>query len=151
VRHTKSKVIERTQHEYRQLDRLVRSLKPADWRRLVPRPESKDPWTVKDSLAHILYWKEHTARVFRREKRPSELRGLNVNQGNALIYQRWRNRRPADVVAWHRRVQDDVIRTLRAQPEGWYTGKERGVSWPGDLVGHSAGHRVRDIEAALKS
>jgi hypothetical protein len=151
VRHTKSKVIERTQHEYRQLDRLVKRLKPTAWRRLVPRPESKDPWTVKDSLSHIIYWKEHTARLFRREKRPPELRGLDVNQGNALIYRRWRDRRPTDVVAWHRRAQEDVIRTLRAQPEAWHSAKEHGASWPGDLAGHSSGHRVRDIEAALNS
>lgn len=150
MRHTKSKVIERTQREYRQLDRLVKRLKPSDWRRPVPRPESKDPWTIKDSLAHITFWKEHTARVFRREKGPPELRGLNVNEGNTLIYRRWRNRRPADIVAWHRRVHKDVTGTLRALPEEWYSAKEHGAAWPGDLDGHSASHRVRDIEAALR-
>ena len=151
MRHTRKDVIARTSKEFRALDRLVFRLKPADWRRRVPRPEAKDQWTVKDALAHIVYWKEHSARVFRGEKRPPELRGLAVNQGNALIYRRWRNRRPADVVAWHRRVQDDVIRTLQARPEEWFTGKERGASWPGDFDGHSAWHRVRDIEAALRS
>lgn len=125
-------------------------LKPADWRRLVPRPETKDRWTVKDALAHIVYWKEHSARVFRGEKRPPEMKGLDVNKINAVIYQRWRNRRPADVIAWHRDVQSDVLRTLRARPNEWFTGKDRGPSWPGDLDGHSAWHRLRDIEAGVR-
>jgi hypothetical protein len=149
MRHTRKEVVDRTRKEFQRLEQLVSKLRPADWRRRVPRPEAKDPWTVKDSLAHIVQWKEHSGRVFRGEKRPPELRGLDVNQVNAVIYRRWRNRRPADVVAWHRRVQDDVIRTLRARPEEWFSGKERGASWPGDFDGHSAWHRVKDIEAAL--
>jgi len=149
MRHTRKDVTERTQREFRLLDRLVKRLKPADWRRRVPRPETKDPWTVKDALAHILYWKEHSARVFRGEKRPAEMKGLEVNQINALIYRRWRKRRPADVVTWHRRVQAEVVQSLKTRPDDWFGGKERGPSWPGDFDGHSAWHRVRDIEAAL--
>jgi hypothetical protein len=148
--HTRKAVMVRTRKEFQELDRLVSKLKPTDWRRLVPRPETKDAWTVKDSLAHILHWKEHTARVFRGEKRPPELRGLEVNAINRVIYERWRNRRPADVVAWHRRVQADVMRTLGNTPEAWFNRKERGPDWPGDFVGHSAWHRIRDIEAALR-
>lgn len=150
MRHTRKEVIARTRNEFQQLDRLVARLKPADWRRPVPRPESKDPWTVKDSLAHILHWKEHTARVFRGEKRPPEFRGLEVNAINRIIYERWRNRRPADVVVWHRRVQEKVMRTLRATPQEWFSRKERSPDWPGDFTSHSTWHRVRDIEAARK-
>ena len=149
MRHTRKDVTERTQREFRLLDRLVKRVKPADWRRRVPRPETEDPWTVKDALAHILYWKEHSARVFRGEKRPPDIRGLEGNEINALIYQRWRNGRPADVVAWHRRVQAEVIQTLKARPDDWFGGKERGPTWPSDFDGHSAWHRVRDVEAAL--
>jgi len=151
MRHTRKEVTERTRREYQQLDRLIKTLKPADWRRRVPRPETKDPWTVKDALAHIIYWKEHSARVFRGEKGPAEIRGLDVNQSNALIYRRWRRRRPTDVVAWHRRVQTDVMQTLRQRPDDWFGRRERGPDWPGDFDGHSAGHRVRDIQAALDS
>lgn len=150
MRHTRKEVIDRTRKEFQRLDRLVSRLKPADWRRLVPRPESKDPWTVKDSLAHVVYWKEHTARVIRGEKRPPELRGLEVNAINRIIYESWRSHRPAAVVSWHRRVQQVAMNTLRATPEENFTGRERGAYWPGDLDGHSAWHRVRDIEAALK-
>ncbi|MEO6797144.1 MAG: maleylpyruvate isomerase N-terminal domain-containing protein [Candidatus Dormibacter sp.] len=150
MRHRRAGVIARTRKEFRELDRLVVALKPADWRRLVPRPEGRDPWTVKDSLAHILHWKEHTARVIRGEKRPAEFRGLETNAINRLIYERWRKRRPADVLAWHRRVQDDVLRTLEATPAAWFSRKEHGADWPGDFTSHSAWHRVRDIEASRR-
>lgn len=151
MRHTRKEVTERTQREYQRLDRLVRRLKPADWRHRVPRPESKDPWTVKDALAHITYWKEHSARVFGGKKRLPEIQGLEVNQINGLIYRRWAKRRPADVVAWHRRVQAAVIDTLRARSDDWFSQRERGPEWPGDFDGHSAWHRVRDIEATVSS
>ena|SRR5438128_5879554 len=54
-----------------------------------------------------------------------------------------------DIVRWHRRVQQQVLLTLRERPDDWFSGKERGASWPGDFDGHSAWHRVRDIEAAI--
>jgi len=149
VRHTRREVVQRTRREFDALDRLLTRLRPADWRRRVPRPEAKDPWTVKDALAHIVHWKEHTARVIRGERRPLELRGLDVNTINHLIYRRWSDRRPGEVVQWHRRVQADVLRTLAEKPAEWFMRRERGPSWPGDLDGHSAHHRLKDIEAAL--
>ena len=79
MRHNKKDVIARTRREFAILDRLVRRLRAADWQRRVPRPPTRDPWTVKDALAHIVYWKEHSARVFRGERRLPEMRGLDVN------------------------------------------------------------------------
>ena len=149
MRHTRNEVVGRARREFSRLDRLVAGLRPAEWNRRVPRPPTRDPWTVKDALAHIVYWKEHTARVIRGERRPPELRGLDVNASNRLVYQRWHDRRPGDVVRWHRRVQADLLRTLAAKPTDWFTGRDRGPTWPYDLDGHSAYHRRRDIEAAL--
>src|SRR5712692_8437082 len=63
MRHKKSDVTQRTIREFEELDQLVARLLTPDWDRLVPRPESRDPWTVKDALVHIVYWKTHTARV----------------------------------------------------------------------------------------
>jgi hypothetical protein len=151
MKHTKKSVMARTKLEYQQLDRIVSKIKPSDWVRRVPRPESRDPWTVKDALAHIVYWKEHSARVVRGEKRLPELRGLEVNAINALIYKRWRGKQPAEVVAYHRQTQEDVMCSLRDKPQEWFTGKDRGPYWPGDFDSHSAWHRVRDIEATIKS
>jgi hypothetical protein len=149
VRHRKQDVIARTRREYAILDRLVRRLRPADWTRRVPRPPARDPWTVKDALAHIVYWKEHSARVFRGERRLAEMRGLDVNAINRLIYRRWRGRRPAELVGWHRRVQRDVLATLAANPPEWFSRRERSPKWPLDFDAHSADHRTDDIEAAL--
>ncbi|HEY7540107.1 MAG TPA: maleylpyruvate isomerase N-terminal domain-containing protein [Methylomirabilota bacterium] len=149
MRHRKPDVIARTRREYAALDRLVRRLRPADWTRRVPRPPIRDPWTVKDALAHIVYWKEHSARVFRGERRLPEMRGLDVNAINRLIYRRWRRRRPAELVAWHRRVQRAVLATLVANPPEWFTRRERSPRWPLDFDAHSADHRTADIEAAL--
>ena len=55
-RHTREEVIQRTFWEFERLDRLVNNLIAEDWNRLLARPETKDPWTVKDALAHT-HWK----------------------------------------------------------------------------------------------
>jgi hypothetical protein len=149
MRHTRPEVIGRTRREFAALERLVARLGPADWKRRVPRPANRDPWTVKDAVAHIVYWKEHTARVIRGEKRLPEMRGLDVHQVNRLVYERWRRRRPSDLVAYHRKVQADVLKTLAATPAEWFGRRERSAQWPLDFDGHCAHHRIKDIEAAL--
>lgn len=149
MRHSRDEVIERTIREFELLDHLVANLSSKDWRRLVPRPEEKEPWTVKDTLAHITHWKADVARSIRRQRRPPEERGLKINDGNHLIYTRWHDRPAREVLAWHRQVQQDVLTALREAPDEWFDGKERSSDWPGDLDGHSAWHRVKDIERAL--
>ena len=149
MRHKKRDVIARTRREFAILDRLVKRLRAADWKRLVPRPPTRDPWTVKDALAHIVYWKEHSARVFRGERRLPEMRGLDVNAINRLIYLRWRRRPPRELAAWHRQVQKDVMKTLAANPPAWFSRRDRSPKWPLDFDAHSADHRRDDIEAAL--
>ena len=149
MRHKKKDVIARTRREFTILERLIRRLRSADWTRRVPRPPTRDPWTVKDALAHIVYWKEHSARVFRGERRLPEMRGLDVNAINRLIYRRWRRRPPRELVAWHRQVQKDVLKTLAANPPAWFSRRERSAKWPLDFDAHSADHRRDDIEAVL--
>jgi hypothetical protein len=53
------------------------------------------------------------------------------------------------VLAWHRQVQEDVLAALQAAPDEWFSARERNSDWPYDLDGHSAYHRVKDIERAL--
>ena len=149
MRHTRDEVIERTTREFALLDVLLAGLSAEDWARPLPRPETKDPWTVQDALAHITHWKAEVVRSARRQRRPAEERVLGITDGNRLVYLRWRDRSPAEIVAWHRQVQADVLTLLRDAPEAWFSGRERRASWPFDLDGHSAGHRVRDIERAL--
>ena len=149
MRHKKRDVIARTRREFAILDRLVKRLRAADWKRRVPRPPTRDPWTVKDALAHIVYWKEHSARVFRGERRLPEMCGLDVNAINRLIYLRWRRRQPRELVTWHRQVQKDVMKTLATNPPAWFSRRDRSPKWPLDFGAHSADHRRDDIEAAL--
>lgn len=149
MRHTREEIIERLNHEFELLDGLISGLTDEEWERLVPRPESRDPWTVKDTVAHITHWKADVARAARRQPRPTEERGLGEKEVNRLIYLRWRDRAPQDVLAWHRQVQQDMLSTLNEIPEEWFSARERRAAWPYDLEGHSADHRVRDIERAL--
>lgn len=147
--HTREEVIERTVREFELLDQLVANLTDEDWERPLPRSETKAPWTVKDALAHITHWKADVARSARKQPIPPEERGLNETAGNHLVYERWRNRSPQEVLAWHRQVQKDVLAALNEAPDEWFSGKERKPEWPYDLDGHSSDHRVKDIERAL--
>ena len=151
MRHNREEVIERTVREFELLDGLVASLSKEDWERLLIRSETKEPWTVKDALAHITHWKADVARSVRGQPIPPEERGLGITDGNHLVYMRWRDRSPQEVLAWHRQVQADVLAALREAPEKWFSGRERTPEWPFDLDGHSTAHRVNDIERALVS
>ncbi len=150
MRHTRKEVIKRTIREFERLDHLVNHLTDAEWNRLLIRPETKDPWTVKDTVAHITHWKADVVRKAKKQPIPVEEKGLNVTDGNHLIYERWRDHPPQEVLAWHRQVQEDVLAALQDAPEEWFSDRERRPEWPFDLDGHSSYHRVKDIEHALK-
>lgn len=149
MRHTRAEVIKRANREFRLLDKLVAGLAAADWKKTVPRPETKDPWTMKDVLAHITYWKLGVALSARGQRRPSEESRLNITDRNHLVYKRYHARAARDVLAWHRQVQADLLGALRAAPDEWFSRPSRGDNWPFDLDGHSAEHRVKDIQRAL--
>jgi hypothetical protein len=149
MRHTRDEVIERAIQEFKLLDNLVAHLSIEEWNQPLIRPETKDPWTVKDALAHITHWKADVVRSAKGQRRPPEEQGLGETDGNHLIYMRWRDRSPQEVLAWHRQVQEKVLAALRAAPNHWFSGRERRQEWPYDLEGHSACHRVKDIERAL--
>ena len=147
--HNREEVIERTIREFELLDHMVANLSDEDWQRFVDRSEAKEPWTVKDTLAHITHWKADVIRSPRRQRIPAEERGLGINDGNHLVYMRWRDRSPQEVLAWHRQVQEDVLAALREASEAWFSSRDRRQDWPFDLDGHSVHHRVKDIEQAL--
>jgi hypothetical protein len=151
MQHTREEVIKRTLQEYELLDKLLASLKAKDWDRLLLRPETKDPWTVKDAVAHITHWKADVIRKIRKQRLPKDERGLLINDGNHLIYIRWHDRPFQDVFAWHKKVQTDLLEALRTAPDEFFSKKDRNEQWPYDLDGHSAFHRVKDIERALKT
>jgi hypothetical protein len=149
--HTREEVIQRSIQEFTLLDRLVAGLTDEQWEKPLLRLEGKDPWTVKDALAHITYWKADVIRKASKQRRPLEERGLETNAANHLIYLRWQGRSPSDVLAWHRQVQDKLLATLETVPEEWFGDETRNPQWPYDLDGHSSYHRIKDIERALAS
>jgi hypothetical protein len=151
MKHSREEVIERTKREFMRLDQLLEGLREEDWDLLVPRPEGKDPWTVKDALAHISHWKADVIRSIHRKRRPAVQRALSETEANHLIYTQWHKRSWQEVLAWHRQVQEKLLQALRTAPENWFSGRERRPEWPYDLDGHSAFHRSRDIERALTS
>ncbi len=150
MRHNRAEVIQRTIREYRLLDRLVSKLTDDEWDRRLARPETRDPWTVKDALVHITYRKANMARTIRKQRRPPDERGLSPDDLNHVIYLRWRGRSPQEVLAWHRQVQKDILAALKEAPQAWFNDRERSADWPYHLEGHSSFHRVRDIEQALE-
>jgi hypothetical protein len=150
MRHNRKEVIKRTIQEFERLDHLVNNLTSKEWNRLLHRSETKDPWTVKDALAHITHWKADVVRKVKKQPIPVDEKGLNETDGNRLVYERWRDRSPREVLAWHRQVQKDVLAALQEASEDWFSGRERRPEWPFDLDGHSTYHRINDIEQALK-
>jgi hypothetical protein len=149
IRHRREDVVARTVREFEALDELVRRLRAEDWARPVPRPETRDPWTVKDALAHVTYWKARTARGLRRVRHSEEERRLTITELNRLVYERWRDRPPVEVLDWHRRVHEEALAALAEAPEARISGGLHLPEWPGDFDGHSAHHRLSDIQAAL--
>src|SRR5512141_1985519 len=130
--HTRDEVIKRAIREFRLLDRLVARLSAEEWRKVVPRPETKEPWTVKDALAHITYWKAAVAREARGKPMLPEL-SLRPTELNHLVYVRYHKRSAREVLDWHRRVQADLFRALQEAPDEWFSRPKRRDNWPYDL------------------
>lgn len=151
MRHSREEVIGRVTREFELLDRLISDFTLEDWERPAPRPETKDAWTVKDALAHITYWKANTVRSMRKQRRPAEERGLEANEINHLVWLRWRDRPVQEVLDWHRQVQQDLLAALNEASDEWFSGRERGELWPFDVDGHSAHHRLKDLEGAVNT
>jgi len=149
TRHSKRSVIARTERQHRALDRLVRRLRPSDFRRRVFDDEAPVAWTVKDALAHITAWKDAGRRSLARQHQPAEFRGTVESKRNLQVYEHWRHRSAAEVVAAHRAVHRETMATLRALPEDRFSGLARHPEWPRLLDGHLAEHRER-IAAAIR-
>jgi hypothetical protein len=150
VRHTKRATIAAVEAEHRALDRAVRRLGRRGLEREIPGFGARarirrERWLAKDALAHIVEWKRQALRALRKETSDPELRGLPIDRKNRVLYGRWHRRPAREVVAYHRAVQRDVMKALRALPEAYFA-KRRSPFWPGDLRGHSAGHRRRHLE-----
>lgn len=151
MRHTREEIIEQTIREFELLDDLVSPLTGEEWLRLVPRPASKEPWTVKDALAHIALRKADYAALIVGDPRPAEQFNTSPTRGFRLMLQHWREQPAEQVLAFHRQVQQQVLIALRSAPEEALAAAVGKKEWPNDLVSHSSHHRVHDIKKALET
>ena len=151
IRHTRQGAIRRVEAEYRALDRAVHALSRDGLDRPVPdfgkraRP-SRERWTYKDALAHILFWKQWQMEAIAGRPHEAKPLGRTVDQENRWVYEQWHERPARDVVAWHRRLHREVMRTLRTVESQVFATKHR-AHWPYDLVRHSELHRQRHLKA----
>jgi hypothetical protein len=72
VKHTRASVIKRADTEYRALDKVIRQLEAADFRKPAMREEAPIRFTAKDVLAHINAWKWRQARVTSKDTSPEK-------------------------------------------------------------------------------
>jgi hypothetical protein len=153
VRHTRASVIKRVEAEYQALDRIVKQLKPADFRKPAMREEAPIRFTVKDVLAHINAWKWRQVRVVANDKRPEKPyeppRLTNIKDINAAIYKRSHRTAAKTIVAEHRAAHRAILKALRAAPPEYFSKKSWAAQWPFDAVGHVAEHRRKHLEPLL--
>jgi hypothetical protein len=151
VMHNKRETMARVQSEYRALDRVVRRLGTRGLNESVPGFGARarirrERWTRKDALAHIVEWRRQALRALRAEASDPELKGLPIDRKNRQLYERWHSRPAREVVAYHRRIHRETMAAMRHLPAQYFR-KRRSSIWPNDLVGHSAAHRRRHLEA----
>ena len=153
MKHTRAGVIKRVTAEYRSLDRIVKRLTPADFRRPAMREEAPIRFTVKDVLAHINAWKWNEERVItkstglRRPYDPPKTSALA--ETNAGIYKRSHRTPATTIVAEHRAAHRAMLKALRSVPAEYFSVRERSPHWPFDAVGHVAEHRRKHLEPLL--
>jgi len=146
--HTRESVLKRVLDEFDALEAAIAELGEDDWAHLLGKREGKDPWTVKDSLAHITYWKAKSVRSLRGERRKRGEAALptSITESNHLIYEELKDRTVAEVLAWHREVQAELVAAIKDAPDTLFSKRERSPEWPFDAAGHSTEHRVKDLE-----
>jgi hypothetical protein len=149
VKHTRASVIRRAEAEYRALDKIVRQLEAADFRKPAMREEAPIRFTAKDVLAHINAWKWRQARVVAKDKGPVKPyeppRLKNIHDINAAIYRRSHRTAAKTIVAEHRGAHRAMLKALRAASADYFA-KRWSANWPFDAVGHVAEHRRKHLE-----
>jgi hypothetical protein len=149
VKHTRASVIKRVEDEYRALDKIVKRLTPADFRKPAMREQAPTRYTAKDVLAHITAWKWWQVRAVLKDKGPRHAweppKTGSLNETNDGIYRRSRRTPAKTIVAEHRAAHRAMLKALRAAPADYFA-KHRGAHWPADAVGHVAEHRRKHLE-----
>jgi hypothetical protein len=154
MRHTRASVMKRAEAEYQALDRIVKQLTIADFRKPAMREEAPIRFTAKDVLAHINAWRWNEERVLTKNNGPRRPfdppKTSNIRDTNAGIYRRSHRTPVATIVAEHRAAHRAVRKALRGLPSDYFE-RERSTQWPFDIVGHVAEHRRKHLEPLLLS
>ena len=153
MKHTRASVIKRVEDEYRALDKIVKRLTPADFRRPAMREEAPTRYTAKDVLAHINAWKWRQVRVVLKDKSPlrayeppqSSNGTSTIRDTNVGIYRRSHGTPASTIVAEHRAAHRAMLKALRAAPADYFATK-RSERWPFDAVGHVEEHTRKHLE-----
>ena len=149
MKHNRASVIKRVEAEYRALDKILKQLTPADYRRPAMREEAPIRFTVKDVLAHINAWKWRQVRVVLNDKSPLKAyeppKTGAITDTNAGIYRRSHRTPARTIVAEHRAAHRAMLKALRAAPASYFA-KPRSAQWPFDAVGHVAEHRRKHLD-----
>ena len=152
MKHTRAGVIRRVEAEHRALDKIVRQLTPADFRKPAMREEAPIRFTAKDVLAHINAWRWNEERVLTKHKGPRRPydppKTSNIRDTNAGIYRRSHRTPATTIVAEHRAAERAVLKALHDLPNDYFR-RERSKQWPFDVVGHVAEHRRKHLEPLL--
>jgi hypothetical protein len=155
VMHNKRETLARVEKEYRALDKVVRRLGTRGLNEDVPGFGARarirrERWTRKDALAHIVEWRRQALRALRKEASDPDLKGLPIDRKNRRLYERWHSRSAREVVAYHRRIHKETVAAMQRLPDEYFKRRLSSI-WPNDLIGHSAEHRRRHLEAPNES
>ncbi|MEX2393040.1 MAG: hypothetical protein WD826_01040, partial [Actinomycetota bacterium] len=144
-------------------------------------PEAIDPWRVADAIAHVAHYKArvvqrlvHDGSTQAIDKKMNaycdpdkwdDLQAADLvyhsmdaftrrrHGRNHLVYERWRDASPKQILSWHRFVHRYVMTKLAKAPASWFDNAGRGprLSYPalGAIAHHSDTH-LKDIDHALR-
>lgn len=111
---SKAELIERTTRARAALAALIAPLTDEQ----MARPGGPDGWAVRDHLAHITAWQRSLVALLRGQPRKAAM-GIDVATAaagtdaiNALVYERNRDRPPAEVLAEFRAASAEVLTVL---------------------------------------
>jgi transposase-like protein len=144
--------------------------------------EAIDPWRVADAIAHVAHYKARVihrlvgpdASTSAMDKKMdaycahddwNDLKAADPVYNtmdaftrrrhgvNHLVFERWRDAPPKDVLAWHRSVHRYAMTKLTGAPDDWFEdagGKPRLTYSAVSAIAHHSDTHLKDIERALR-
>ena len=147
----KTELLERMQDGYTQFEALLASLQEEQ----MTIAGVNGSWSIKDHLAHLFSWQDHLQEMLQavldgKKEPPKPVQAFStVDEINDYIYQKYKDRSLAEVLAAFRASYQHVLSTVRAlsqerlnTPFPWYEDdKPIGLLVAGDTYHHYEEHR----------